>query len=104
MCIRDSPQAIRETIKNPDQSHVDEMLSFAEQANREYEAELYRQQAVPTPDDRETGETVDVYKRQPEHKLLAIPFLRIRQTAVQLMEVMKHQYGFLWEMCIRDSF
>ena len=24
-----------------------------------------------------------------------VPFLRIRQTAVQLMEVMKHQYGFL---------
>ena len=52
------PQAIREAIKNPDQSHVDEMLSFAEQANREYEAELYGQQAAPTPDDRETGETV----------------------------------------------
>ena len=52
------PQAIRETIENPDQSHVDEMLSFAEQANREYEAELYGQQAAPTPDDRETGETV----------------------------------------------
>lgn len=33
---------------------------------------------------------------QPEHELLAVPFLRIRQTAVQLMEVMKHQYGFLW--------
>ena len=29
-------------------------------------------------------------------RLLAVPFLRIRQTAVQLMEVMKHQYGFLW--------
>ena len=40
------PQAIRETIENPDQSHVDEMLAFAEQANREYEAELYGQQAV----------------------------------------------------------
>ena len=52
------PQAIREVIENPDQSHVDEMLSFAEQANREYEAELYGQQAAPTPDDRETGETV----------------------------------------------
>lgn len=52
------PQAIRETIENPDQSHVDEMLSFAEQANREYEAELYGQQAEPTPDDQETGETV----------------------------------------------
>ena len=52
------PQAIREAIENPDQSHVDEMLSFAEQANREYEAELYGQQAAPSPDDRETGETV----------------------------------------------
>ena len=52
------PQVIREAIENPDQSHVDEMLALAEQANREYEAELYGQQAVPTPDDRETGETV----------------------------------------------
>ena len=41
------PQAIREAIENPDQSHVDEMLSFAEQANREYEAELDGQQAAP---------------------------------------------------------
>ena len=41
------PQVIREAIENPDQSHVDEMLSFAEQANREYEAELYGQQALP---------------------------------------------------------
>ena len=52
------PQVIREAIENPDQSHVDEMLAFAEQANREYKAELYGQQAAPTPDDRETGETV----------------------------------------------
>ena len=52
------PQEIRETIENLDQSHVDEMLAFAEQANREYEAELYGQKAAPTPDDRETGETV----------------------------------------------
>ena len=52
------PQVIRETIENTDQSHVDEMLAFAEQANREYEAELYGQQAAPTPDDQETGETV----------------------------------------------
>src|SRR5699024_2161821 len=29
------PQVIREAIENPDQSHVDEMLAFAEQANRE---------------------------------------------------------------------
>ena len=41
------PQAIREAIENPDQSHVDEMLSFAEQANREYEAELYGQTVAP---------------------------------------------------------
>ena len=41
------PQTIREAIENPDQSHVDEMLSFAEQANQEYEAELYGQQAAP---------------------------------------------------------
>ncbi len=52
------PQVIREAIENPDQSHVDEMLAFAEQANREYEAELYGQPAAPSPDDRETGETV----------------------------------------------
>ena len=41
------PQVIREAIENPDQSHVDQMLSFAEQANREYEAELYGQTAAP---------------------------------------------------------
>lgn len=40
-------QAIREAIENPDQSRADEMLAFAEQANREYEAELYGQQAAP---------------------------------------------------------
>ncbi len=36
---------------------------------------------------------------QPEYELLAVPFLRIRQAALQLMEVMKHQYGFLWGWC-----
>ncbi|WP_125116864.1 antirestriction protein ArdA [Agathobaculum sp. Marseille-P7918] len=41
------PQVIREAIEKPDQAHVDEMLSFAEQANQEYKAELYGQQAVP---------------------------------------------------------
>ena len=41
------PQAIREAIENPDQSHVDEMLSFAEQANQEYETGLYDQKAAP---------------------------------------------------------
>ena len=57
-CLDVDPQAIRKAIENPDQSHVDEMLAFAEQSNREYEAELYGQPAVPTPDDLETGETV----------------------------------------------
>ena len=52
------PAVVREAIENPDQSNVDEMLAFAEQANREYEAELYGQQPAPTPDARETGETV----------------------------------------------
>ena len=52
------PQVIREAIENPDQAHVDETLVFAEQANLEYKAELYGQQAASTPDDRETGETV----------------------------------------------
>ena len=46
-CLDVDPQVIREAIENPDQSHVDEMLSFAEQANREYEAELYGQQTAP---------------------------------------------------------
>ena len=46
-CLDVDPQAIREAMETPDQAHVDEMLSFAEQANREYEAELYGQQAMP---------------------------------------------------------
>lgn len=45
-CLDVDPQVIRKAIENPDQSHVDEMLSFTEQANREYEAELYGQQAA----------------------------------------------------------
>ena len=57
-CLDVDPATIREAIENPDQSHVDEMLDFAEQASREYEAELYGQQAAPTPDNRDTGETV----------------------------------------------
>ena len=57
-CLDVDPAAIREAIENPDQSHIDEMLDFAKQASREYEAELYGQQAAPTPDDRDTGETV----------------------------------------------
>ena len=34
------PAAIREALENPERSYVDEMLAFAEQAGREYEAEL----------------------------------------------------------------
>ena len=55
------PAVIREAIQNSDKSHADEMLAFAEQAGREYEAELSGQTPAPSPDDRETGETV----RQP---------------------------------------
>ena len=52
------PAVIREAIQNPDKSHADEMLAFAEQAGREYEAELFGKAPEPSPDDRETGETV----------------------------------------------
>ena len=41
------PAVIRETIQNPDKSHADEMLAFAEQAGREYEAELAGQTPRP---------------------------------------------------------
>ncbi len=49
---------IKAALEDPDKSHVDEMLAFAEQAGREYEAELSGQTPAPSPDDRETGETV----------------------------------------------
>ena len=52
------PAVIKAALEDPDKSHVDEMLAFAEQAGREYEAELAGQATVPSPDDRETGETV----------------------------------------------
>ena len=52
------PAVIREAIQNSDKSHADEMLAFAEQAGREYEAELFGKAPEPSPDDRETGETV----------------------------------------------
>lgn len=52
------PAVVREALENPERSHVDEMLAFAEQAGREYEAELAGQAPAPSPDDRETGETV----------------------------------------------
>ena len=47
------PAAIREAIQNPDKSHVDEMLAFAEQAGREYEAELSGQAPEQLSDDRD---------------------------------------------------
>ena len=34
------PAVIKAALEDPDKSHVDEMLAFAEQAGREYEAEL----------------------------------------------------------------
>ena len=52
------PAVIKAALEDPDKSHVDEMLAFAEQAGREYEAELAGQAPAPSPDDRETGETV----------------------------------------------
>ena len=52
------PAVVREAIQNPDKSHVDEMLAFAEQAGREYEAELSDKTPEPSPDALETGETV----------------------------------------------
>ncbi len=41
------PVAIREAIQNSDKSHVDEMLAYAEQAGREYEAELFGEPREP---------------------------------------------------------
>ena len=52
------PAVIKAALEDPDKSHVDEMLAFAEQAGREYEAELFGKAPEPSPDDRETGETV----------------------------------------------
>jgi antirestriction protein len=66
------PAAIREALQNPERSHVEEMLAFADQAEREYasQAEAFVQtpadiveqaQAVQgelSPDALETGETV----------------------------------------------
>ena len=52
------PAVIKAALEDPDKSHADEMLAFAEQAGREYEAELAGQTPAPSPDDRETGETV----------------------------------------------
>ena len=52
------PAVIKAALENPDKSHADEMLAFAEQAGREYEAALSGKAPEPSPDDRETGETV----------------------------------------------
>jgi hypothetical protein len=66
------PDAIRQALENPDKSHIDEMLTFAEQAEREYVAQaaafvqtpadiVEQAQAVQgelSPDALETGETV----------------------------------------------
>ncbi|MDU3679699.1 MAG: antirestriction protein ArdA [Flavonifractor plautii] len=46
------PAAIREAIQNPDKSHVDEMLAFAEQAGREYEEQIGRSGAPLSEDAR----------------------------------------------------
>ena len=43
------PAVIREAIQDPDKSHADEMLAFAEQAGREYEAELFGKAPEPAP-------------------------------------------------------
>lgn len=44
-------EAVRERLQNPDKSHVDEMLSFAEQAEREYVAEMGGQSpSAPEPE------------------------------------------------------
>ena len=47
------PAVIREAIQNPDKSHADEMLAFAEQAGREYEAELSGKAPEQLSDDRD---------------------------------------------------
>lgn len=52
------PAVIKAALEDPDKSRVDEMLAFAEQAGREYGAELSGKAPEPSPDDRETGETV----------------------------------------------
>ena len=41
------PAAIWEVLENPERSHADEMLAFAEQAGREYEAELFGESKEP---------------------------------------------------------
>jgi len=45
------PAVIREAVQNPDQPHVDEMLAFAEKAEREYAAQARAVQGDPAPED-----------------------------------------------------
>ena len=47
------PAVIKAALEDPDKSHVDEMLAFAEQAGREYEAELFGKAPEQFSDDRD---------------------------------------------------
>jgi len=86
------PAVIREAIQNPDKSHADEMLAFAEQAGREYEAELFGKAPEPSPDDRETGETV----RTPRGTFYVTDMSREQMEAAELaarqLESVKDQF------------
>ena len=87
------PVAIREAIQNPDKSHVDEMLAFAEQAGREYEAELAGQTPAPSPDNRtgrmmtlstELAGDIDLFFRQHDMEYAAMfPDDMVQQHALQ---------------------
>lgn len=87
------PAAIREAIQNPDKSHVDEMPAFAEQAGREYEAELAGQAPAPSPDDRtgrmmtlstELAGDIDLFFRQHDMEYAAMfPDDMVQQHALQ---------------------
>jgi len=41
------PEAVREGLENPDKSRIDEMLAFAEKAEREYAAEAAAYEQTP---------------------------------------------------------
>ena len=47
------PAVIKAALEDPDKSHADEMLAFAEQAGREYEAELFGKAPEQFSDDRD---------------------------------------------------
>ena len=42
------PEAVREGLENPDKSRIDEMLAFAEKAEREYAAEAAAYEQTPS--------------------------------------------------------